>query len=438
MNLLPESTIFEVTSGEERQAWRWGWWRDVRLGPGVPFAFGRGIAITSDMILISVLGVIGLSTHAPAVTITLMELLFGGILALMLITRWLKHIMLVVDAYLAAIGLGIILNLVFPGAWGNVGLYSLCVIICFRLPRRCSLPLVGLCILAFAYTNGILSFLPLPQPAYPGTSIFNLILTGALCWFGLNLRAQYRLVVRLHEVQGELQEQMARNAELAAAHERTRIARDIHDVLSHSLAVLSIQLQAARHLLTHNPERLASKLDDMAALLRESITESRQVVGLLRVQPAVHARSENLGVSLSLLASTFNERTGIHCQFNESGAPQQVSAQQWETLHQALREMLTNAHRHGAAEAAEITLCWQATSLSLTVHDNGQGSSQPAPGAESINIGGHHGLEGMRERAMALDGEVVAGPAVEGGFTVTLHLPLQQPVASTMQKERTA
>ena len=432
MNLLPESAIFEVISEEERQARRWSWWRDVRLAPGVPFAFGRGIAITSDMILISVLVVIGFSTHAPAVTITLMELLFGGILVLMLITRWLKQIGAVVGAYLVAIGLGITLNLVFPGAWGNVGLYSLCVIICFRLPRRCSLLLVGLCILAFAYTNGILSFLPLPQPAYPGTSVFNLILTGALCWFGLNLRAQYRLVVRLHEVQGQLQEQMERNAELAAERERTRIARDIHDVLSHSLAVLSIQLQAARHLLTHNPERLASKLDDMAVLLRESITESRQVIGLLRIQPAAQTRSETLGESLSLLASTFNERTGIHCHFSESGTPQQINTRQWETLHQALREMLTNAHRHGAAEAAEITLCWQATSLSLTVSDNGQGGSQPTQRSESSNIGGHHGLEGMRERAVALGGEVIAGPAAEGGFTITIHLPLQLPVASIM------
>ncbi|GHO56812.1 sensor histidine kinase [Ktedonobacter robiniae] len=438
MNLLPESAIFEVISGEERPAWRWRWWRAVQLGPGVPFAFGRGIALTSDMILVSVLVVIGLSTHASAATVILMELLFAGILALMLVTRLLKHSLLVVCAYLTVLGLGSILNLAFPGAWGNVGFYSLCVITCFRLPRRWSLPLVSLCILAFAFTNGMLSFLPLPQPAYAGVSVFNLILLGALCWFGLNLRAQYRLVVRLHEVQRQLQEQMARNAELAAEHERTRIARDIHDVLSHSLAVLSIQLQAARHLLTHNPERLASKLDDMAALLRESITESRQVVGLLRVQPAAHARSENLGESLSLLASTFNERTGIHCHFSESGAPQQVSAQQWETLHQALREMLTNAHRHGTAEAAEITLRWQDTNLSLAVHDNGQGSAQTAQGTESINVGGHHGIEGMRERAMALDGEVIAGPAVEGGFTVTLHLPLQPPVANTMQKERTA
>ncbi|GHO78520.1 hypothetical protein KSD_62910 [Ktedonobacter sp. SOSP1-85] len=436
MNLLPESAIFEVASGEERQACRW--WRDVRLGPGVPFAFGRGIALTSDMILVSVLVVIGLGTRTPATTVILMELLFAGILALMLVTRLLKHSLLVVCAYLTVLGLGSILNLAFPGAWGNVGFYSLCVITCFRLPRRCSLPLVSLSILAFAYTNGMLSFLPLPQPAYAGVSVFNLILLGALCWFGLNLRAQYRLVVRLHEVQMQLQEQMARNAELAAEHERTRIARDIHDVLSHSLAVLSIQLQAARHLLTHNPERLASKLDDMAALLRESITESRQAVGLLRAQLAAHARSENLGESLSRLANTFNERTGIHCHFSESGAPQQVSAQQWETLHQALREMLTNAHRHGAAETAEITLRWQATSLSLAVHDNGQGSAQPAPQTESINVGGHHGIEGMRERAIALDGEVVAGSAVEGGFTVTLHLPLQPPVASAMQKERTA
>ena len=108
---------------------------------------------------------------------------------------------------------------------------------------------------------------------------FSLALVGGLCWFGWAQRAQYLLVVRLHETQEQLREQMARGEALAAEQERTRIARDIHDVLSHSLAVLSIQVQAARHLMS-DPERLTAKLDDMAMLIRESMAESRRVVGM--------------------------------------------------------------------------------------------------------------------------------------------------------------
>ncbi len=216
-----------------------------------------------------------------------------------------------------------------------------------------------------------------------------------------------------------------RSEELATERERTRIARDIHDVLSHSLAVLSIQVQAARHLVTRDPERLATKLDDMAALIRESITESRHVVGLLREKPPAMCGQDDLSASLRSIATTFNERTGISCRFAESGMPHTVSSQQRETLQLALREMLTNAHRHGVAQTVWITLRWREASLFLEVRDDGMGANAAHPdilSAEMGNgVGGHHGLEGMRERAAALGGEVEAGPLETGGYRVTLR-----------------
>ncbi len=117
---------------------------------------------------------------------------------------------------------------------------------------------------------------------------------------------------------------MVHSEELATERERTRIARDIHDVLSHSLAVLSIQVQAAKHLITRDPERLARNLDDMALLIRESITESRHVVGLLREKSPTSFAEDNLGASLRSIATTFNDRTGIHCLIEENGTPHKV------------------------------------------------------------------------------------------------------------------
>jgi len=260
---------------------------------------------------------------------------------------------------------------------------------------------------------------------------FTLALACTLCWFGWTRRSQYLLVVRLHEVQEQLREQMVRSEELAAERERTRIARDIHDVLSHSLAVLSIQVQAARHLVTRDPGRLAAKLDDMATLIRESMTESRRVVGLLREKPPTPSRQDDLGADLRLMATTFNERTGISCRFEESGTPHTVSPQQRETLQLALREMLTNAHRHGAAQTVWITLQWRERGILLGVHDDGMraNAAHTDTFAEEMGngVGGHHGLQGMRERAAALGGEVEAGPAETGGYAVTLRLPCEQP-----------
>ncbi|HEX4203305.1 MAG TPA: sensor histidine kinase, partial [Ktedonobacteraceae bacterium] len=397
----------------------------------------RGIALASDLMLLSVLVVIAATTHASVETIVVMELLFAGLYILLFITRLLTHIMSVTGGYLATIGLALSLNLAFPGLWGTVGLYTLCVVICYRLPLRWSLPLASVCVLALAVTDGPLSLFLLPpgQSGNAGTVFFNVILAGVLCWFGSNLRTQYLLVVRLHEVQEQLQEQMVRNEELATERERTRIARDIHDVLSHSLAVLSIQIQAARHLLSRDPERLATKLDDMATLLRESIAESRRVIGLLREQALQPYKQDELNVSLRSLATTFTQRTGIHCHFEESGTPQQIGPQQSEALHLALREMLTNAHRHGAARTVWITLRWREASLILMACDDGLGAN-----AQALDnaVDGHHGLQGMRERAAVLGGDIEAGPAETGGFTVTLRLPFVQSSEQLAQKEKTA
>jgi len=419
--------IFEMIPKEQRAPGKARWWRNLQQGKQVPSAFARGFLLTGDVIMLSFAVWIGITTHAPGITIAGLEILFAGACALLLVSRRFKRFLSVVGAYLAVVGLGIILNLVFPGTWGVVVLYALCVNVFYRFPPAWSLPLAGVCILALIATDGALRLLPVQHPGNPGMLAFTLALACTLCWFGWTRRSQYLLVVRLHEVQEQLREQMVRSEELAAERERTRIARDIHDVLSHSLAVLSIQVQAARHLVTRDPGRLAAKLDDMATLIRESMTESRRVVGLLREKPPTPSGQDDLGADLRLMATTFNERTGIHCRFEESGTPQTVSPQQRETLQLALREMLTNAHRHGAAQTVWITLQWREGGIFLGVRDDGMGanSAQTDTFAEEMGngTGGHHGLQGMRERATALGGEVEAGPAETGGFTVTLRLP---------------
>jgi signal transduction histidine kinase len=312
----------------------------------------------------------------------------------------------------------------------------------YRFPSEWSLPFAVVCILALIVTDGALQLLPVPHSGNPGMLAFNLTLAGALCWFGWTRRTQYLLVVRLHEVQEQLREQMVRSEELAAERERTRIARDIHDVLSHSLAVLSIQVQAARQLRTREPERVAAKLDEMAILIRESITESRRLVGLLREQPPITSGQDDLGASLRSIATIFNERTGIHCRFEESGTPHTVSPQQRETLHLALREMLTNAHRHGAAQTVWITLRWREASIILEMHDDGMDANAAHADtlAQEMSNGasGHHGLQGMRERVAALGGEVEAGPVETGAFTVTLRLPYEQSGERSARTGKTA
>ena len=458
---LYEFTIFVTVPGEQRGAGRAGWWSNAPRSQHVPSSFARAILLTIDAALLVVAGVIGFTTPVRLFTVKLytklppsqhagiaslstivgMELLFLGACALFLLARRCQRFFLVLLIYLVMIGLGMLLNLAFPDTWGDVALFLLCITVLSRFPLAWSLPLSGVCILALITTNGSVPVFPVRPPDTGWTLPSSLVLAGLLCGVGWARRTQLLLILRLQQTQALLREQTRRAEALAAEQERTRIARDIHDVLSHSLSVLSIQVQAARHLLTRDPERLAEKLDDMAALIRESITESRRVVGLLREKPPTATGLDDLSASLRLIATTFNERTGIHCHMQESGIPHKMSQEQKETLELALREMLTNAHRHGAAQNVWITIHWQKTTLILEARDDGAGANATsqsllARDERSSGAGGHHGLQGMRERAEALGGEVAAGPMEGLGFLVRLSLPFETSNEKAARREK--
>ncbi len=415
MSILTELYIFEMKDKESRNVW----WRNVQEGKPIPYTFARSFLLSLDVSILGIAVFIAITTQGSVVTKIGLELLFIGIYALLIRARSTQQFWRVTALYLAAIVLAAILNLVLPGNWGCILLYMLCITVFYRFPLRYAVSLAVLFICTIVTTDGVLLHLP----SQLGIVVLNVAAACSLCWLGWTRRTQYLLVVKLQETQEQLREQMVRSEVMAAERERTRIARDIHDVLSHSLAVLSIQVQAARHLRTRDTERQAAKLDEMVILIRESIAESRRVVGLLREEPTASTVQDELGVKLKSMALTFNERTGIHCFFEEHGTPHAVSQQQQETIHLALREMMTNAHRHGSAKTLWITLQWQETHMLLEVHDDGMGMH----GTQTVlqETGGHHGLQGMRERAIALGGTVDAEPCETGGFTVRMSLPYE-------------
>jgi len=427
---LYELTIFETVPQEQRAVGKARWWSNAPRSQHIPYSFVRVMLLFIDAALLIAAGLIGFTTHAPLSIIVGMELLYLGVCALFLRARTCQRFFLALRIYLVMIGLGILLNLAFPDTWGDVAFFLLFLTVLYHFPPTWSLPLAGLCTFALITTNGSIPLLPVRPPDTRWTLLSSLELACFLCGVGWARRTQFLLVIRLHQTQARLREQTMRAEELAAERERTRIARDIHDVLSHSLSVLSIQIQAARHLRMRDPERLAAKLDEMAALIHDSITESRSVVGLLREQPSPSFGQDDLGARLRTIATTFNGRTGIHCHVEESGPPHRVSPQQRETLELALREMLTNAHRHGAAQTVWITVQWKDAGIVVATQDDGVGASGTPPGKSgkdemSNGASGHHGLQGMRERAATLGGEVEAGPTNSGGFLVSLRLPYQ-------------
>jgi signal transduction histidine kinase len=219
----------------------------------------------------------------------------------------------------------------------------------------------------------------------------------------------------------QLDREMARNANLAIIRERARIARDMHDILAHSLTALSVQLQAARQTAARDPAQTSRLLDEMAATLQQSVAESRQLVHVLREATAPEAEDSTLVAQLQRIADRFSERTGLRVILSEQGQARTVSENIAVALRFIVQEALTNAFKHGNAHQMTVTLDWQDAALSLDIEDDG--TPQPA----QIAHGDGHGLQGMRERVEALGGTLSAGPrAGQTGFSVCVGVPYER------------
>jgi signal transduction histidine kinase len=419
--------LFSTEPAEAQPLRNRGLWSNVRVLGSPPKTFLRETLIIIDVVTF-IYAFLIVSTlygqHSPIVTIIVVEAFFLASLIMLLVARASVHFPTVLACDAALLVVNVLLNVLFQGNWGNFGLFALCGYNCYRLPPRWAWPVVATSGIALAETNGLHTFFQ-GQHLNAGSSLVTSLLIAAfLCWIGWTRRSRDMLVLELQQVQEQLRREMAQTEQLAVTRERTRIARDMHDVLAHSLTMLSVQVQAARQLLHQYPERLAAKLDDIAVLLRESIVESRRVVGLLRETTTSSIANGDVGTQLRGVIDRFGERTGIRCVFEEQGTPQHVSERHAETLQYALQEALTNTHRHGAAQNVWAELRWDDAQVSLQVRDDGQGTAASEQRSEESS--GHHGLQGMRERASTLGGELSAASQTDGGFQVVLRLPIEK------------
>lgn len=379
------------------------------------------LGLLLGMVVCLILGaqVIFTSPGVAAGTIVGVEALYVLALLLTILSRLVKRRWLALTGIGMVLALGFVLSLTFATLLGTIIFDIVPFVIVYRFAWRWSLPLMGLnaALLVGAGTVHAL-LVPGTQGMLADIGSRLLALAGLACLAGI-LRSRSLVVLRLQATQAQLQAEMEYTAELAAARERTRIARDMHDVLAHSLTVLSIQAQAARQVVTQQPEQVGHLLDEMAGVLRESIAESRRVVGLLREATHLPSEDDTLRIRLLALADRFAERTGLHCALRTNGQEHRLDDEQESALRFALQETLTNAYRHGGAQQVWADLDWTPETVRLTVRDDGTGQ----PNGQAEGTGGN-GLRGMRERATALGGSLRAGLCADGGFEVSLTLPL--------------
>jgi signal transduction histidine kinase len=199
--------------------------------------------------------------------------------------------------------------------------------------------------------------------------------------------------------------------------ERTRIAREIHDVLAHSIGALGIQIQAARSVLTDygDIDRAVELLTAAQRMAGEGLTETRR---------AVHAlRSDTLPLAeeLAKVTSTYGERYHVSVSLDSEGTPRPVPAEATVALLRVAQESLVNAAKHGAGKPVTVRLDFDAAWVRLTVRNEVDAVAPRAVELSTVNAG--YGLTGMRERLRLLGGTLEAGR--DGtGWVVTAQVPL--------------
>ncbi len=207
--------------------------------------------------------------------------------------------------------------------------------------------------------------------------------------------------------------------------ERVRIARELHDVLAHSLSQINVQAGVGLHLMERQPEKAADALASIKETSKTALDEVRAVLGVLRAErgadPSAPLVPEpDLSRLDGLIASV--TATGLRVVLDDRVAHASVPKPVQLAVYRVVQESLTNAQRHAlGARTVNVTLVRVGSRLHLDVVDDG--TAAPGPASES----GGRGLLGMRERAELLGGHLTAGPAPEGGFRVAAEFPLPEP-----------
>jgi signal transduction histidine kinase len=227
---------------------------------------------------------------------------------------------------------------------------------------------------------------------------------------------------KFHEAD-EAREQAARaerereeRARLAVSDERARIARELHDVVGHSVSVMTVQASAARRLLRPQQERERQALLVVEQTGREALAEMRRMVGVLRrpeEAPAL-APQPSLEQIERLVENT--REAGLPVELRIEGDPVQLPAGVDLTAYRLVQEGLTNALKHARASRAEVVLRYSDGQVELTVSDDGRGGG----GGD----GSGHGLLGLRERVSVYGGQLEAGPRAGGGYRLRATLPV--------------
>lgn len=276
--------------------------------------------------------------------------------------------------------------------------------------------------------------------------LFSLLVFGAAYAFGRLTHTRQAYTAAVEDRAAQLERANRIEAEQAAARERARIAREMHDILSHAVSIMIVQAEAGPVAVRTAPERAEAAFDAISETGRDAMVQLRRMLGVLRASDEAGARDAvpaprrpqpclaDLPALVERVAAG-----GVEIGYVTEGRPAPLTLDTEATVYRVVQEALTNVVRHAAARSARIRLEYTPDTLEITVTDDGRGPgalTDPGAGAPAARGGAPLrerdgpdlrplGLTGVRERAAAHGGTVLAGPGPGGrGFRLTVRLPL--------------
>jgi signal transduction histidine kinase len=263
--------------------------------------------------------------------------------------------------------------------------------------------------------------LPVPILVAAGFEVDSALLplgiTASAWILGDNLRTRRAYLAELEAKAVRLEREREEEARRAVAREQARIARELHDVISHNVSVMVVQAAAGADVFDAEPSRARSALTSIEATGREALSELRRLLGVIRIDEDATLTPQP---GLERLAQMLEQvrAAGLAVELTVEGPSSPLPPGLDLAAYRIVQEALTNTLKHARASRAEVALRYGAAELAVDVLDDGRGAT--AKGTP----GGGHGLAGMRERVALFDGRILAGPRSEGGFAVSARFPL--------------
>jgi signal transduction histidine kinase len=343
-------------------------------------------------------------------------LLVAGPLALLFRRRWPARVL----AVTVACGVAYAAR-TYPEGPSSLANFPALWTVAVTLPRRTAWVAAGGTAVAVAGTELFLygDTMFEGEPLYAAATVF------AAMWWGESVRARRAYVAELRDRAEWAERTREEEARRRVDEERMRIARELHDVVSHTIGVISVQAGVASHLLERRPDKAAESLAAIRQASDEALGELHAMLGVLRDgdgsgREAPLSPAPGLGELDVLVAQAAG--AGLEVQVSLEGEPRRLPPAVDLAAYRVVQESLTNVIRHARAGRADITVRHADGRVVVEVTDDGRAR----PGNGSGN-GSGKGILGMRERARALGGSLEAGPRPEGGFRVLASLPVGAP-----------